>query len=142
MDNRPQRRFSGPGAAEQVDKRIFKARRGVGHLQRRHVAMLLDVLNARVLFQDQTHRFALDHPVANLRQLQRPLQQAAVVFLRAGNQKAAPGHGLRQRRRLALVEQFAFVHQQHVAALFRFIEIGGAPQDQHAVAGQLVHHLP
>ena len=142
MDNRSQRRFGGSRSAEQIDKRIFKARRGVGHLQRRHVAMLLDFLNAGVLFQDQAHRFALDHAIADLRQLQRPLQQTAVVFLWAGDEETAPGHGLRQRRRLTLVEQFAFVHQQHVAALFRFIEIGGAPQDQHAVAGQLVHHLP
>ena len=57
-------------------------------------------------------------------------------------QEAAPGHALRQRRRLALIKQFAFVHQQHVPALFRFVEVGGAPEDQHSVARQLVHHLP
>ncbi|MNC22723.1 hypothetical protein D3C75_707300 [compost metagenome] len=41
-----------------------------------------------------------------------------------------------------MVEQFAFVHQQHVAALLGFIEIRRAPQNQHAVTGQFVHHLP
>lgn len=89
MDNRPQRRFSGPGAAEQVDKRIFKARCGVGYLQRRHVAMLLDFLNARVLFRIRRTDLP-GSPVANLRQLQRPLQQAAVVLLRAGDRKLRP----------------------------------------------------
>ena len=57
-------------------------------------------------------------------------------------QEAAPGHALRQRRRLALIKQFTLVHQQHVPALFGFVEVGGAPEDQHPVARQLVHHLP
>ena len=57
-------------------------------------------------------------------------------------QKTAPGHGLRQLGRFALIEQFAFIHQQHVAALFCFVEVGGAPEDQHPVTRQLVHHLP
>ena len=57
-------------------------------------------------------------------------------------EETASGHALRQRRWLALIKQLAFVHKQHVPALFRFVEVGGAPEDQHPVACQLVHHLP
>ena len=142
MQDRPKRRLGGPRAAQQVDERIFKTRRRLFHLNRRHSRRPANIVDGGLFFEDDPHRAALNHPVADLRQPEHPLQQRAVGRLRAVQQEAAPGHALRQRRRLALIEQFAFVHQQHVPALFRFVEVGGAPEDQHPVARQLVHHLP
>ncbi|MCL0138087.1 hypothetical protein M2T37_27795, partial [Klebsiella pneumoniae] len=52
--------------------------------------------------------------IAQALDLLRPLPQAAVVFMRAGNHKAATGKGLSQRRRLALFEKCAFVDPNNV----------------------------
>ncbi|WP_414453034.1 ABC transporter ATP-binding protein, partial [Enterobacter asburiae] len=73
-----------------------------------------NIVDGGLFFENYPYRAALDHPVADLRQPEHPLQQPAVGLLRAVQQEAAPGHALRQRRRLALIKQFAFVHQQHV----------------------------
>ncbi len=142
VQDRTQRRFRRARPAQQVDKRIFKARRGLFHFNLRHSLSVTDIVGGGLFFEDHPHRTALNHPVAHLRQFQHPLQQPAVGLLRAVQQKAAPGHALRQFCWFTLIEQLAFVHQQHVAALFRFVEVGGAPEDQHPVARQLVHHLP
>ena len=129
VQDRPKRRLGGSRAAQQVDERIFKTRRRLFHLNRRHSRRPANIVDGGLFFEDDPHRAALNHPVADLRQPEHPLQQRAVGRLRAVQQEAAPGHALRQRRRLALIEQFAFVHQQHVPALFRFVEVGGAPED-------------
>ena len=142
VEDRAERRFQCPRAAQQVDERIFKARRRLCHFNFRHARRAANILDGGLLFEDYAHGPTLNHPVAHLRQFQHSLQQPAVGLLRAVEEETASGHALRQRRWLALIKQLAFVHQQHVPALFRFVEVGGAPEDQHPVACQLVHHLP
>ncbi|MOA16930.1 hypothetical protein D3C78_1371630 [compost metagenome] len=94
------------------------------------------------LLEDQPQVFPLDHTVGDRRQADRPLQQGAVATGRWRDQHRAPGHSLGKIFRCAAEQQFPFVKQQHFAALFGFVQIRGAPQDQHAVVGQFMHHAP
>ena len=142
VQDRPERRFRSTRTAQQIDKRVFKAGSRLFHLNVRHARRVTNIRFGRLFGQDHAHRTALNHPVADLGQLQHPLQQFAVRLLRAVHQETASGHALGQLRRFSLIKQLAFVHQQHIATLLGFIQIGGAPEDQHSVTGQLVHHLP
>ncbi|MPN41774.1 hypothetical protein SDC9_189329 [bioreactor metagenome] len=68
MQNGAQRRFRGCGTAQQIDKRVFEAWRSLADVEFRHAVAMANVVRRGLFFQDQTHRFSLNHAVANLRQ--------------------------------------------------------------------------
>ncbi|MNT01595.1 hypothetical protein D3C72_1360670 [compost metagenome] len=137
-----QRRLAVRPAAEQIDKCILKARFRFAQFSVRQIQRLQHLAVIFAFFQDQAQVFALDHAVGDRRQADRPLQQGTVAAGWWCYQHRAPGHALGEIFRCAAEQQFPFIEQQHFTALFRFVQIGSAPQDQHAVVGQLMHHAP